>query len=244
MGNLAKTQADIEVRIPTPILDTINKSLSELLRKNLSEITQEVNMAIEAGVKTDGTASQADRAVKDGRKAIKVVNEVRLTYTRPIDAGKKRLIDEVSRMLHPLEESTGKLDSMCMQRAAEIRAAELKAQREAEEAERKAREEAAKEEERRRNISLGKGGDGNVKPVEPEIPVTPTAQVGMRQATETRSIPDHDAILKAVAQDGVRKIPGVHIWCEWRFKVIDAKDVPEDIEINGKAYKFRRLSRR
>lgn len=236
-------QEKVELRIPTPILDTINHSLAGVLKKNLSEITEEVNGAIELGVKTDETAADAENAVQQGRKAIKVVNEVRLQYTRPIDAGKKRLMDEVANLLSPLTDATTKLDGMVMQRAREIKMAEEKAKREAEAAQRAAEEAARKEQERREKISLSRGGTGEVAPVVPEVPIQPVEQIGMRSTTRTRSIPNNDVIQQAI-DEGVRKIPGVHIYCVWKFTVEDSKLVPDgDTEIDGKTYRFRKITR-
>jgi len=217
----------VEFSIPTPILDTINRSLADLFKKNLQEILDETNRSIELGVVTDSTAATAESAVQQARKAINVINEIRMQYTRPIDAGKKKLMDEVKFMLKPLADALGKLDAMVMDRARKIKEAEEKAQREAEEAQRRADEEARKEEERRRNISLAKGGNGDVAPVEAEKIITPVSQIGMRSTPRTRSIPDLEAIQKAV-DDGVREILGVRIYPIWKFDVEDAKQVPKE----------------
>ena len=224
----------VEITIPTPILDTIDHSLANLFKKNLAEIVEETNRAIEIGVTTDETAASAESAVQQARKAVNVVNEVRMLYTRPIDAGKKKLMDEVKGMLKPLVDSSGKLDGMVLDRAREIRQAQEKAQREAEEAQRAADEAARKREEHNRNISLGKGGTGEVAPVEAETVITPVSQIGMRSTTRLRSIPDLEAIQKAV-DEGIREIAGVRIFPVWKFDVEDAKVVPKEYrrEIRG-----------
>lgn len=224
----------VELTIPTPILDTINHSLAELFKRNLTEIVDETNRAIELGVKTDGNATSAESAVQQARKAIKVVNEVRMQYTRPIDDGKKRLMDEVKNMLKPLTESCQKLDGMVLDRAKEIKEAQAKALREAEEAQRRVEEEARKREEWNRNISLGKGGTGEIAPVEPEKIISPVSQLGMRSTTRLRSIPDLEAIQKAV-DEGVRELAGVRIYPVWKFDVEDAKAVPKEYrrEVRG-----------
>lgn len=223
----------VELRIPTPVLDTINHSLAELFKKNLAEIKDEMNRALELGVKTDENAASGESAVQQARKAIKVINEVRMQYTRPIDEGKKRLMDEVKTMLRPLVESSGRLDGMLLDRERKIEEAKEKARREAEEAQRAADEAARKEQERRENISIAKGGNGEVKPVIPEKVIAPVEQIGMRSTTRKRSIPDLEAIQKAV-DEGERDIAGVRIFPVWKFEVEEAKKVPE---------KYRRLVR-
>lgn len=227
MGTELQTKEKVELKIPTPILDTINHSLAELFKRNLNEIEDETNRAIELGVKTDDTATNAESAVQQARKAIKVVNEVRLQYTRPIDEGKKRLIAEVKNLLEPLDTSCIKLDAMVMQRAREIREAEEKAQREAEAAQREAEEAARKEQERRENISIAKGGNGEVAPVVPEKIVTPVSQIGMRSTTRTMSIVDRDKIQAAI-DEGIRDIAGVKIFPVWQFTIEDSKLVPKE----------------
>jgi hypothetical protein len=219
------TENRVELRIPTPILDCVNLSLSKLVGKNLVELTQETNTAIELGVRTDSTAATAEATVQQARKSIKAVNGIRLEYTRPIDAGKKLLMDEVARLLKPLVDANKILDEMVLERKRKIDAQKLKAQQEADEARRIAEEKARKEEERRRNISLARGGTGDVKPVVAEIPIQPTQQLGMRSTTRMRSIPDLESIEKAV-QDGVRDIDGVSIYPVWKFEVIEAKKIP------------------
>jgi len=223
----------VEVKITTPILDAIDKSLATLLRKNLNEIEEDTGRAIERGVKTDETARDAEAIVQDGRRAIKVVNEVRLQFTRPIDEGKKSLMREVENLLSPLATSNRKLDSMVMERQAEIRRAETEARREAEEAQRQADAEARAEEERRRKISLTKGGTGEVKPVVAEKIEQPISMAGLRSTTKVKSIVDKDKIDEAV-EGGVREIPGVRIYQIWMFEVTDHTKVPEE---------YRKLSR-
>lgn len=224
----------VELTIPTPILDTINHSLAKLFKKNLVEIVDETNRAIELGTETDGNAASAESAVQQARKAIKVVNEIRMLYTRPIDDGKKRLMDEVKNMLKPLTEPCQKLDGMVLDRARKINEAQRRVRIEAEEAQRAAVEAARKEQERRENISLGKGGTGEVVPVEPEKIITPVSQIGMRSTTRLRSIPDLESIQKAV-DEGIREIVGVRIYPVWKFDVEDAKLVPKEYrrEVRG-----------
>lgn len=217
----------VEVNVPTPILDTINLSLSRLFKKNLAELVDDTNRAIERGIETDETARDADAVVGDARQAIRVITEIRLQYTRPIDEGKKSLMREVEALLRPLVDSSTILDNLVMERATRIREAEAEAKRKAEEEQRAVDEAARKEEERRRNISLAKGGDGDVKPVVPETVVAPVQQIGMRSTTRTKSIVDNDAIKQAV-DSGVREIPGVHIYRVWTWDILDAKKVPEE----------------
>lgn len=217
----------VEVKIPTPILDVIDSSLASLFKKNLVELADDANKAIERGVETDETAREAEIIVQDGRKTIRIVNEIRLEFTRPIDEGKKNLIREVGDLLRPLVDANTTLDKLVMERAARIREEEAEAKRKFEEEQRAADEAARKEEERRKNISLGKGGNGDFKPVEVEQPIQPVSQIGMRSTTRTKSIPDREAIKEAV-DEGVREIPGVRIFQVWNFEIEDSKKVPKE----------------
>ena len=219
--------AQIEVRIPTPILDTINRTLSKLLHKNLAELTADTCQALERGVATDETARDADIVSEDSHKAVRTVQEIRLQYTRPIDEGKKNLMREVERLLRPLVEPLETLDKLRLERVAEIEAKKEEARRKAEAEQRAAEEAARKEEERRRNISLGKGGEGIFTPVEVSKPVQPIEQIGMRSTTRVASIPDNDAIENAINR-GIRQIPGVHIYQVWKFDIVDSKKVPKE----------------
>lgn len=222
-----------EIMYATPIFDAINEAVVKTIKKDVAELTNDTNHHIGLGLETPETARDADAVVKDGRLAMKIVNDVRLLYTRPIDAGKKLLMDEVKAFLHPLTEANTKLDGMLLAKERERQRLEAEARREVEEQQRAAEEAARKETERRSNISLAKGGDGDVKPVEAEKfdqPIT----YGPRAATQTRSIPDLEKI-KAAVDSGVREIPGVKIYQVWEFTVDESKLVPEE---------YRKLSRR
>jgi len=232
----------VQVMVPTPILQTIDKTLTNLIRRNIAELVDDVNRAIERGVKTDETARQADGIVQDARKAIKIVNEIRLEYTRPIDEGKKRLIAEVEAFLRPLSDSTSILDKLLLERAAEIKAKQEEARREAEQRRLEAEAEARKEEERRRNISLAKGGNGTFTPVKLEIAPQPVEQIGMRSVTRTKSIVDTNAIQSAMEQNiksngpcptcGASRcslsIPGVEFLHKIEPSVLDSAAVPDE----------------
>lgn len=224
---LAKTEEErVSLRIPTPVLNVIDKTLARLIKKNLSEVIADTNTALERGVKTDETAVQADAVVAEGRQAVKIVNEVRLSFTRPIDQGKKNLMDEVERMLAPLKDGNNRLNTMCIKRAQEIQAEADRIAAENERRIKEAEEAARKREEHNRNISLGKGGDGNVAPVQPE-PVAPVVSTaGMRSTTRMRSIVAPDKI-QAAMDEGVREIPGVSFFQVWQFEVTDSKAVPK-----------------
>ena len=223
----------VEVTIPTPILDVIDRSLARVLKKNLNEIEVDTNTAIERDVKTDETARDAEAIVQDGRKAIKITKEVRLQFTRPIDEGKKKLMEEVEKLLAGLVASNSKLNQMVMARAQEIKRKEEQARREYEAAQRAAEAKARAKEERNKNISLAKGGTGEVKPVEVEPITHPISVAGMRSTTRLRSIPDvrpadEGGKIQQAVDDGIRDIPGVSIYQVWQFSVVDAKLVPKE----------------
>jgi hypothetical protein len=227
-AELAKPEeVRVSLAIPTPILNVIDRSLANVIKKNLREIIAETNTAIERGVKEDDAALQANAVVDEGRKAIKIVNEVRLQFTRPIDAGKKQLIEEVRKMLAPLEGATNKLNTMTIEREQRIRAEQERIEQENERRKQEADAKRRAEEERRRNISLGKGGNGDFTPVEPE-PVAPiVTTAGMRSTTRIKSIVDNEKIRKAIDEDGVRDIAGVSIFQVWQFEIVDSKAVPK-----------------
>lgn len=215
------------IKIPTAILDVINKTLARTLKKNLAEVEAETNVAIERGVKTDETLRDGNSIAEEGRKAIKVTKEVRLQLTRPIDEGKKTLMEEFEKLLARLVASNTILDKMCLDQDAEIQRKKAEKERQYEEERRAAEEEARKKEEKNRNISLAKGGTGDVKPVVAETVERPVCLTGMRSTVRKRSIPDQEKIAQAV-KDGIRDIPGVSIYQVWQFSVVDAKIVPKE----------------
>lgn len=224
---LAVQDKTIELKVVTPVLDVLNRILMREFKLNLNEVVDETNRAIELGVETDQNAADAEATFQQTRGTVKLGNEIRLFYTRPIDAGKKKLMSEVEDMLKPAVDSRDKLDGMLIERKRKITEAKEKAQHEAEEKQRIANEEAAKREETNRNISIGMGGDGNVKPVIAETIQTPISTVGMRNTTRTRSIPDLEKIQSAV-DEGIREIAGVKIYCVWQSEVTDSKKVPKE----------------
>jgi len=217
----------VKVTMPAPILTVIDKTLVSVLKKNLSKLVADTNKAIESGVKTKERALKANAVVEDGRKAIKVVKEVRLNFTRPLDEVKKRIIAEEEKLLQRLVESNKELDGMVMEREARMEAEEAERKRQAEEAQRAAEEAARKKEETNRKISLAKGGDGDVKPVVAEQITQPISTYQMNKVARTRSIVDLVKIGAAV-EGGERKIAGVIIFQVWQFKVTDSKKVPEE----------------
>lgn len=217
----------VKITMPTPILTIIDKTLVTMLKRNLSKLVTDTNKAIEAGVRTKEKALKANAIVEDGRKAIKVVKEVRLTFTRPLDEVKKRLIDEEEKLSRQLTESNKKLDGMVIERDAELEAEEAERQRAAEEAQRAAEEAARKKEEANKKISIAKGGDGDVKPVVAEQIPQPISLYKMNKVAHTRSVPDLVKIDDAV-ESGTREIAGVKIYQVWQFDVTESKKVPPE----------------
>jgi hypothetical protein len=215
-----------QVKLITPILEVINKGLAQLFKKKLPEINKNLSRCIEAGVKGDDRLKEGNANAEDGRKVIKFSNEVRLSFTRPIDAAKKEIMREFESMMYETIESTKKLDGMVMARHKEIRQEELRIKREHEAAAAAAEEAARKREETNRKISLGLGGTGDVAPVIPDIPAKPIATIGMRDTVKTRSIVDKEKIEQAV-KDGTREIPGVDIFQVWTYEIADASVVPD-----------------
>lgn len=218
----------VEVKTVTPFLETVNLVLAKELNTNVDAVVGNINRAIERGVKTDDTLRVGNSVVEEARKTVKAIREIRLQYTRPLDEAKKFIMNTQEEPLCcKVSEPLGVLDAMVMERDAEIKAAKAEAKREAEEKQRAIDEAARKREEHNRNISLGKGGTGDVKPVVPEKIIAPVEQIGMRSTVRTRTIPDKDAIQKAI-DNGVREIPGVKIFQVWIFEVEESKKVPRE----------------
>ncbi len=217
----------VKIEKTTPILDVINRSMTTFFRKNLTEINTDLNTRIEAGVGSDSLLRDANACVQDGRKAIKIVNEARLQFTRPIDQAKKDIMAEIESLLYPTVDAVQKLDGIVMAKAAEIRAAEAKARREHEEAQAAAALAAQKEEERRKKISEAQGGDGsNIKPVEVEQVAAPIV-ANMRNTVRIKRIKDPEKIQAAI-DVGARSIPGVRIYQIWTFEITDASKIPDE----------------
>lgn len=220
-------QKTSEVTIITPLLDVINPTLAKTLGTDLPNLTDTTNIAIELGIETDGKARDAEAIVQCGRKAIKAVNEIRLMFTRPIDEGKKKLMNEVEQLLSPLTQANTKLNLMVLEKLEKLRAEEARKAAEAEAAQREAEEKARKEEERRRKISLAQGGTGEVKPVEVEQIEQPISTLELSNTTRTKSIADPEKIQAAIDK-GTRQIEGVEIYQIWTFDITVAKKVPEE----------------
>lgn len=216
-----------KVVIPTPVLAVINASLAELIQKDLDELAVDLNKCIELGIKDDRLAREANAVVEDAILAEKTVKEIRLSFTRPIDQGKKTFMEEVEKMLSPVVKAKNKLDGQLMDRTAKIKAKAARIKREAEEAQAAADKVARDREEHNRNISIGKGGTGEVAKVEAEIIAQPVDLTSTRSVVKTSSIVDKDKIEAAVTK-GVRKIPGVKIFQIWVHVVEDHKKVPEE----------------
>ena len=219
-------QKTAEVKIITPLLDVINPMLAKAIGKNLTEITKEASKAVEIGMKTDATARTGEETTKQGIKALKFNEEVRLHYVRQIREGEKRFSDQCKSAVYALDQSITTLKAMGLERQARIEEEETKIQEEAERKQHEADEKARREEERRRKISLAQGGKGEVKPVEAEKIEQPVGIAGLRKEVRTRSIPDI-AKIKTAIDEGVRKIEGVKIYQVWQYEITDAKTVPD-----------------
>ncbi len=217
----------VKIEKTTPILDIINKPMMAFFGKNLTEINTDLNGRIEAGVGSDSLLRDANACVQDGRKAIKIINEARLCFTRPIDQAKKDIMAEIESFLYPTTTAVKKLDGMVLAKDAENKAAEAKAKREHEEAQAAAALAALKREETNKRISLAKGGTGEVAKVEPEVIAQSIATFGIRGTVRTKRVKDLDKIQAAV-DNGVRSIPGVRIYQVWTFEIIDAAKVPDE----------------
>lgn len=218
-----------KVNIPTPILSVIDKSLTELIKKGLDELADDLNKCIELGIEDDRLSRQANAVVEDAIKAEKAVNEIRRSFTRPIDEGKAKLMEEVKRLLSPVVSAKEKLDGLLMEKKRKAIAETAKIKREHEEAQRAADEAARTEKERRENISRTLRDDGSFKvaEVKAEVIAQPLDLSGLHSTVKTSSIVDKDKIEKAV-ESGTRKIPGVKIYQVWTFEVTDHKKVPEE----------------
>ncbi len=215
------------VNIPTPILSVINGTLTVLVKKSLDELSIDLNKCIELGVEDDKLSREANAVVEYAIEAEKAVKEIRLSFTRPIDEGKKNLMAEVDRLLFPVVSAKEKLDGLLMDRTRKIQAEAAKIKREHEETVEAARIAAEKREETNRKISLAKKGTGEVAHVKPEFITQPVDLSALRDTVKTSSIVDKTAIEKAV-DEGIREIAGVKIYPEWTFEIIDHQKVPKE----------------
>lgn len=217
-----------EIKIPTPILDIIDKSLAAQLGKDLAEIAAETNRCIERGVKGSKELNQANTVVVEGLTAIKMVEEIFLqTIIRPIRAGLDDVRSERDSILHDVSTPNEILNGMVLDRDAEIRQEKADIKKKYEEDKAAAEAKAASEQTRRSNISKGLGGDGDVKPVAVEEVVQPISTIGMRSTVRAKTRPDKDKITEAI-NNGVRQIDGIKIYQVWVFKIENSKEVPSE----------------
>ncbi len=218
----ALAEKRVEIKVVREIHDIIGGAILDIAKKDLAALTKETNRQIELGADNE---RDAENVRKDGFDSLKAANAIRLQFTDPVVKFQKMMIAEVNDLMKPLADANVRLKSILNAKEQARRDAERKAQEEHDRKVREAAEAAAKEEERRKNISLGKGGTGDVKPVEPEkVPVKityPTTKV-----TSARSLPDNEKIQAAI-DSGIHSIPGVEIEQVWVFKIIESKQVPE-----------------
>lgn len=220
-------KATAKVMIVTPILDMLNPMLTKEFGKNVPEIAADLSKVLERGVKTPKLLAEANTIALIGNRAMKFKKETQLSYTRPIVEGQKEVIKGFDSAFNKIEDPLERVNKLVMDRDAELKAEERRRQEEAEAAQLAADEKARKETERNRNISLGKGGTGEVKIVEPEKINQPISIIAMTNPIRTKRIPDKDAIQLAVDK-GLREIPGVKIKQIWVFDITEAKKVPDE----------------
>ena len=222
----------VTLSFPTLITDCIGSHIAKVFEKNVEELTAEINLGIERGAATAKTAGELESMYKRSRKAINAGEEIRKQFTSPLDRAKTLCITQQREYLKKLSDASDKARSILDERARRLKEEEQKAIREAAEENQRRIEAAQKEQARRDAISVAKGGKGG-KPVEVET-VTPTvAHISMNQVTTMKHRVDEEKIQEAI-DNGVRKIPGVYIYCVWKYDITDRSLIPTEYKSFGR----------
>jgi len=215
----------VTLRFPTLITDCLGSHIAKVFERTVEEITEELNLAIERGAATAATAGDLEAKYKRSRKVINAGEELRKEFTSPLDRAKTLCITQEREYLKKLSEASEKARSILDERARRIAREKQAAIEEAARKNAEAIAAAQKEQQRREAISKAKGGTGKVKPVIAET-VTPTvAHLGLNQVTPMKHKVDEEKIQKAI-DEGVRQIPGVNIYCVWKFDITDRSLIP------------------
>lgn len=234
MSNLTTTpQQRVTLSFPTLITDCISSHVAKEYETTIANLTKSLNKGIERGVATVKTASDLDSLVQQARGIMKASHAIRMEFTRPLDNAKEKCMTQEKEYVKKLLESTNIADGLCIKRSADIKEAERQARLEAIRKQEEADAKARAKEEKNRNISLAKGGTGEVKPV-----IAPQIQmpVSLAAATNTTKIKYRVSELKIekAIENGVREIPGVRIFQVWRYDIIDRKKVPHEYKTEGR----------
>lgn len=227
------TTQRVTLSFPTLITDCISSHVAKEFETNVSELAQSLNKGIERGVETSKTAADLESLVQQGRGVLKAGEAIRMEFTRPLDKAKTTCITQQREYLKRLQESTDKADMMCIEESDRIKEAEWKAQQDAIDEQNRLDEEARKKEERNRNISIGKGGTGDVKSVVAPVVQRPVSLASMRNTTKLKYRADAVKIREAIDK-GVRKIPGIKIYPVWHYVIEDRSLVPQEYKSAGR----------
>jgi hypothetical protein len=216
-----------QIVVPKPFADVVDEVNLATIGTNIEGVCKDLDKAIKRGVEEIADHRLADAIVSDAAAVIKTATAIRKEFTSPARDYCSNFIEAERELVAPVVERKATLEKIVMEKAIADRAKAERIRREAEAKKQAAIDAARKKQERNEKISLAKGGNGVVVPVEPEPVAAPVVLTEMRQTVRMKSIVDKDKLEGAV-EAGARKIPGCHIWCEWRVKVIDAKAVPDE----------------
>lgn len=228
---LQVVERNLSIALKSPMWDLIGKIVQKIMNRNMAELLDEVNRAIEKGAKTDQTAADGNTASLQAGKAIKTVHDTRLNLTRPIRERCDETVQDEVEYCRSLKEAKEILDKMLFAKKTEDERKEREAQEEHDRQVREAQEAAKKREEHNKNISLGKGGTGEVAPVIPDIPSKPITMTGMRSTIRTKKTVNKDLVMAAI-NAGARQILGLRIFSTvvWDYEVTNSKLVPDNLK--------------
>ena len=209
--------------------------------------------AQEAAVTDLDTAKTATNDIALIRDTLKMLEEKRKAYKAPLLEAGRELDRYFEAIAQPFRDADKAYSAKVLayhneekrKRQEAIRLDQLRQEQariEREQAERKAREERERLERERREAEII--AEALNEPPPPPLP--PPAPVAMPEPPKPIEIPDEQkrvrsdvgtlgftwvldkAKVEAALTNGVREIPGIHIWLEPKYKVLDLKKVPEE----------------
>lgn len=163
------------------IVEKVDTALVKSIDLNKAGLLKQMNCQLVQAQKDSDVANVLLKKCNGGIKAIKALC---LEMTKPLRDETKRINAEFDTVLAPMKTTHKELDDRVLSWRLEQDRKHAEAQRKADEAQRAAEEVARKKEETNRRISLAKGGNGDVKPVEVEkVEQPPVNQMAIRDTT-------------------------------------------------------------